>query len=218
MRLLLLVLCLLVWLPHQNAFLDRMHSLRRAHALSMGRNIHKAPETITPVSYTGIGCVLVASEQQHDHWLDKSCILITESNQEETRGVILDKVSAMTFGQVSLMAGPFRASNIFLGGPTGEDLAVMIHGTDLGGHCKPLDYGVFLGGIETARQRVLDFLAQPTDFKFIFNCVSWPIGQVEQEIATGLWTVCALPTGLLVRQDDGQIGNLWKDVMKALSK
>eukprot|EP01039_Chlorochromonas_danica_P010101 gene10100-11181_t len=174
------------------------------------------PEVITRVPFTGRGCVLLAQPGEYEHYLMKAAVLIYEHNEKGSAGLVLDKPSHATMGDAAPNAGPFKSNTLFLGGGEGSDMAIMIHGKDIGGYAKYLGYGVYLGGIAQAKEKVEKFEAEPRDFKFIFNHVSWPAGLLEKEIASGRWDVCAIPVQLLVRQNANSYETLWADARNAL--
>jgi putative transcriptional regulator len=167
------------------------------------------PDRVSTVPFTGTGCVLLAQPGEYDHFLIKSAVLIYEHANKGTLGVILDKPSACTMGESSPNVGPFQANTLFLGGSEGSDMAVMIHAHNLGGYAKYLGYGMYVGGMRQAKEKVESFNAHPRDFKFIFNNVQWGPGVLEKEIEQGRWDVCCIPPELILRQEPKDFNALW---------
>ena len=57
--------------------------------------------------------------------------------------------------------------------------------------------------------------AHPRDFKFIFNCVQWPVGAVEKEVASGRWDCVRMPPDLIL--DQVEYDYIWSKARAAIS-
>lgn len=73
-------------------------------------SVDKAPESIESCQFTGIGDVLLAFKGEYDHYLMEAAVLIFDHGERGTAGVVLDKPSAFTMGEMVPNIGPFRVS------------------------------------------------------------------------------------------------------------
>lgn len=95
----------------------------------------------------------------------------------------------------------------------------MLHAiADLEGATPVGDSGVFLGGLADADRRCRSGENDPSDFKFFFNYVRWPAGELERDVASGRWQAFALPPELVLHQDDEvEPADLWSLVRRRRS-
>jgi putative transcriptional regulator len=174
---------------------------------------NEVPTQIVPTSFSGTGCVLLAQPGEYDHYLMKAAVLIFEHHDRGTSGVIIDKPSAFSVGELSPGLEVFKANTLFLGGPDGNDLAIMIHTHPYGGLTKDIGYGLYVGGVQEARTAVTNLQVPPSDFKFFFNNVGWEPGKLQKEINEGRWDVCVIPPRLILYQESNR---LWSKARQAL--
>ena len=104
------------------------------------------PTAVERCAFSGKGCVLLAQQGEHDHFLYKNAVLIYEHDEKGTAGVILGKASAFSLGETAPgMPTPFHPNSLFIGGDQGEDMALMFHKYDFGGLAKPIGNGLYIG-------------------------------------------------------------------------
>lgn len=161
-----------------------------------------APTEVELVDQITSGCVLVAKPTEFNHFMVSAVVLIFRHDDTGSEGVILERPTAFTMGETAPGIGVFEANTLFMGGENGNDMALMFHKFDLGGACKSIGYGLYLGGLRQATQLVESRQAHPKDFKFVFNQSVWAKGLLEKEIAEHRWDVLKCPPDMLIRQTD----------------
>lgn len=183
-------------------------------------NRNEVPQEILPVPFTGTGCVLLARPNERDHFLMKGAILITEHGSRGSVGVLVDKSTPYSVKEASPGLGDvFEKNMMYIGGEKGNDnLALMIHKHKLGGLTKYLGYGLYVGGIKQAEVALQSGEYNPFDFKFVFNCISWAPGCLENEIAQGRWDICAIPPDIILNQDSRKYPPLWSSASASLQE
>ena len=155
------------------------------------------PEKVEVVEFTGRGCVLLAHQGEHDHFLHKAAVLICENDDKRgSSGVILGRPSAFTLGETAPnMPSPMQPNTLFMGGKDGQDMAMMFHKHKFGGSSKYIGNGIYVGALKEAREALEARVegVHPRDFKFIFNNVEWPPGALEKRRLlrdAGTWCAC----------------------------
>jgi putative AlgH/UPF0301 family transcriptional regulator len=173
------------------------------------------PTSIVATPYTGTGCVLLSQPTESVQSLMRTAILIfSDSIKYGTQGVILDQMTAFRMGDSLKVAGPFDGNPLFMGGLTGSDTAIMLHGRRLDG-AKAIGHGLYVGGMAHATQLIDALAASPREFKFVFNYMYWRPGVLREELTAGRWDVCLLPPAIALEQTQ-QL--LWQQCRHALSK
>lgn len=173
------------------------------------------PTKVLPVPFCGQGCVLLAQPTDVSHFFNKAAIFIFQySEADGAKGVILERPTAFNMGETSPGIGLFEGNTLYQGGDDGMDTAVMLGKYGLGGTCKYVGSGIYLGGITQARELIGKGEAVPKDFKFFFNNAEWKAGVLEKEIASGRWDVVKIPPADVLRQ--AREMNLWSKTRNTL--
>jgi putative AlgH/UPF0301 family transcriptional regulator len=183
----------------------------------MSQQMEDTPTTIEPCSELGKGVVLLAQPSEFSHFLIRAAVLLFEYDPKTgAKGVILEKPTAFSMGEMSPTAGPFEPNVLFTGGEDGQDMAIMFHKYDLDGFAKYIGSGIYVGGLKQARELVESYKAKPRDFKFIFNYVMWGPAQLETELKNGRWNLAKIPPDMVLEQAGG-VGSLWSKARRALN-
>jgi putative AlgH/UPF0301 family transcriptional regulator len=184
-----------------------LHASRKA--LRMGVVV---PEE--PVLQQGV--VLVSKPGEHNHFLYQQAVFLYEYTQRGSRGVILERPTAFTMGEMSPGIGVFEANTLFMGGEDGDDMAIMMHSYNMTGNVKYVGAGVFVGGMKQAREMVEARQAAPKEFKFFFNGIEWAPGVLEREIELDRWDVVEATADVILRQGAG--ATLWQRARQEIIK
>lgn len=205
--------------PIQNGLTKVPNSQLKSSSRLFSQSKDFIPDKIMPSEYTGPGCVLLAQPGEYDHFLMRAAVLIYQVTPEVTQGVILDKATAFSVNEMSPALEPFKGNTLFLGGNTGNDLAIMLHTHSILGS-KYVGNGIYTGGFKQAKEEVNELRISPKDFKFVFNYIEWPKDLLSTEIASGRWDVCLLPPSLILRQSLSQnkFDTLWSQARYELRK
>ena len=203
-----LVCALSLWCTCVLSFHQRSFKSRHVTKLRSGEDV---PEEVEASTFTGKGCVLLAQPGEHDHFLHKSAVLVFEHDPKRgTQGAILGRPSAFSLGETAPnMPAALQPNTLFIGGQNGQDMAIMFHKYPFDGASKLVGNGIYVGGLKEARMALEDREAHPRDFKFIFNCVEWPPGVLENEIETGRWDVVRMPPEMILEQKGSNAEAIW---------
>ena len=189
------------------------YSLRLSKTTRNMQLLCSVPEKVEVVEFTGRGCVLLAHQGEHDHFLHKAAVLICENDDKRgSSGVILGRPSAFTLGETAPnMPSPMQPNTLFMGGKDGQDMAMMFHKHKFGGSSKYIGNGIYVGALKEAREALEARVegVHPRDFKFIFNNVEWPPGALEKEIAEGRWDVVRMPPDMVLQQKGSSAEAIW---------
>ena len=116
----------------------------------------------------------------------------------------------------------FTSSPVGYGGPVLTEEFAVLHGFGQVDGSKKLAPGVFIGGSEELMNEVRINRFDPQKALFIKGHAAWVPGQLEREIAKGVWYTCAASSDFVLRyagapltnEDDAQ--DLWSDVMRCM--
>jgi putative AlgH/UPF0301 family transcriptional regulator len=160
-----------------------------------------------PLREAEVGCVLVASPEEIEHFARQAVVLVVSHNEQGTRGVLLEMATAFSVGEMAeaLAASPFAELPLFRGGSGGKDQILMLHDVAGLARSQPVGaHGIHVGGIQSASDAVSQGLFQAERFKFFFNQQEWVPGALEREIMQGIWTPGIISPALVLRQIGSQ--------------
>ena len=167
-----------------------------------------------PTDSLGPGSVLMAEPGSFDHYFLESLVLIIEHSQEGTRGVLLNhetpwQVEDMAPGSLPV----FSANKLFLGGDTGRDTMIMIHGEHELPGATEVGCGVYQGGVANAVRAVEKGALPPSRFKFFYKTVEWMPGALQAELDSGQYRLVELSPAWLFGQSGQR--RMWGEVRYA---
>eukprot|EP00959_Pyramimonas_sp_CCMP1952_P241239 5041740-Pyramimonas_sp.AAC.1 len=64
----------------------------------------------------------------NQQYFNQAVILIIEHNETGSMGIILNRPTGYTMGQVTDQSGPFATNPVYLGGDVGDGAVSLIHG------------------------------------------------------------------------------------------
>lgn len=169
------------------------------------------------------GTVLIAPEHEYNHFLKSQAVLIYDmSDDGATRGVILERPTAFTVGEMVPGFECFTENKMFTGGDDGGKSVIMIHKHALEG-ARAIGSGLFVGGVARARFEVSSGALAPTDFKFFFNHVALTSGDLRGMLEHGGWLAVSLsdveaPVLTLQNDDTGLWSSLRYRAASALTE
>jgi len=159
------------------------------------------------ISEIEMGCVLVASADEVDHFFRRGVALVLDHGPRGSRGLLLEMATAFKIGEMapSLQGTVLGENPLFRGGSAGNDNVVMLHAFPSLDKSVPVGRtGICIGGIKAALEKVEAGELDPSKFKFIFNQCEWPEGQLERELSQGLWRAGLAIPDLVTRQVSSQ--------------
>lgn len=141
--------------------------------------------------------LLIATPILQDGIFDKSLIYICEHNEEGTLGVIVNKTTSLSYGDIMEQIGIqgfdqslFNQASFF-GGPVDIDHGFVLHHKTDKTWQASMDTGNEL--ILTSSKDILDSIAnQQFDQKYLIGLgyAGWYQGQLEKEISENAWLTC----------------------------
>ena len=176
--------------------------LRRAATGGPGEH-----DIFEPLREVEAGCVLVASEDEMDHFSRHGVVLVLSHGAQGSRGVLLEMATAFTVGEMAaaLDNTPFSDLPLFRGGSGGQDKVLMLHDVADLARSQPVgSHGIHVGGLQSASDAVSQGLLPAERFKFFFNQMEWVPGALEREVSQGIWTPGVIPPALVLRQIGSQ--------------
>jgi putative transcriptional regulator len=103
------------------------------------------------------------------------------------------------------------ADPVYIGGPEMNDSLFAIVRRDPGSQSLQLFGELFVTGNADAINRIIE--KTPNDARYFAGFVGWLSGELENEIARGLWYVAEPDAGLVFRQDTS---GMWDELVKRL--
>ncbi|KAJ1629614.1 hypothetical protein T492DRAFT_1009616 [Pavlovales sp. CCMP2436] len=166
-----------------------------------------------PTQHLRPGAVLVAQPDQFDHFLHEAVLLVCEHGPGGGRGVLLNRETPFTMGEMAEGMGCFSTSIVYRGGGAGADTVLMLHSVGEVQGAKPLgDSGLFLGGLASARELVGDGRAPAASFKFFFKSEIWAPGELELQLERQVWWAVdgATADEVIAARGDRALHSNWK--------
>lgn len=133
------------------------------------------------------GRILIAVPFYNDPFFNRSVVLLTDYNERDCVGLILNKTSLYTIKDLL----PHIQFNqlLYFGGPVVDRKIFAIHN-----YAKSTKYAKLLPGIYTGfDQKLLTIIeknkSEKLAYKFFVGYSGWSPGQLEHEIALNMWVV-----------------------------
>lgn len=168
------------------------------------------------VSHVESGCLLVARREGfadcRGSYFDGTVIFILHySEKDGTIGVVLNRPIASSLAGVptdtSSVVGEtfgiakaelFHSTPLYNGGPLGTDSLLLLHDKPGLPSSKQVISGVYSGGLMGAIVSVREGSLEASRCSFFAGYSGWAPGQLEDEIAQGVWTLAASSPELVI--------------------
>ena len=160
------------------------------------------PEELSPATDAWVhplvaaeqGCLLVANPEFFrgaQSYFDKSVIAVVEHGALGTIGLITNRLTPYTMGEVAPSLTAFNDCPLFYGGPVGQGIQVL-HRVPGVNNSRQVIAGLFWGAdLESAALAIDEGRASPSDFLFFYKYSSWSSGQLDAELAKQVWFLAA---------------------------
>lgn len=163
-----------------------------------------------------VGRVLLAGPFMQDYHFKNSVVLIIESNENGTLGVVLNKLYSMSIND---LVADFPRINlpVFLGGPVNNDSLVFIHtlGDKLEGSLK-IQEGLWFGGdFDQLIQLSRNHAVNSSSVRFFIGYTGWGVGQLNEELLRDDWLVSDISPKACFRICEDK--ELWNSMLSDLS-
>ena len=139
------------------------------------------------------GYFLIATPSLDSGIFKASVTYICEHNEEGAMGVIINRPSSLTIGEVleefDSIEDSFKSTPVMLGGPVGMQRGFVLHSGDESVDWEstmPVDSDIHLTGSKDIL-RALASHSGPENFLLTLGYAGWEPGQLEQEITDNHW-------------------------------
>jgi putative transcriptional regulator len=159
------------------------------------------------------GHFLIASPHLADSNFYKGVVLMIKHDEEGAFGLILNRPTENTVGDVLKMVGVEDIecpSPIFLGGPVRGPL-VALHRMKAAAEAEVLP-GVYFAADRDKLQKLVQQTSKP--FRFFMGYAGWAGGQLEDELTAGGWLTAKANKTLVFRNAD----DLWEQVTRTIGE
>ncbi|CAI5512209.1 unnamed protein product [Closterium sp. Naga37s-1] len=162
-----------------------------------------------PIAVPETGCVLLAHPRAFgvsQQYFNRAVIFLLMHGPQGTAGVILNRPSQYTLGQLAgfeELLPEFSACPLYLGGDVGSTSTHCLHGVaDLvggEGGAREVCPGVYVGGYSRIKEHVGSGQSNSMDYRWFARYAGWAPGQLEREVAAGVWYLGACSPDLILR-------------------
>lgn len=158
------------------------------------------------------GHLLVASPQLLDPNFAKTIVLMVEHNEDGALGLILNRSTDVTIGQVWKQVSKTsceRHDPLHHGGPC-EGPLMILHM-----HKSASEVEISSGIYFSSEKDHVEWLLEQHDdpIKFFVGCAGWAPGQLESELATDSWLTVAATTNEIFNGSEDQWGTVTRQIM-----
>tara|TARA_B100000427_G_C15380267_1_gene538576 strand:- start:112 stop:687 length:576 start_codon:yes stop_codon:yes gene_type:complete len=136
------------------------------------------------------GCLLLADPSIiNDPYFNRSIVLITEKNQDEIVGFIINKPLKFNFND--LFKGLGKDFTIYNGGPVNKDNLYYIHNTpDLIRNSLKISKNLFWGGdFSDIKNLIKEKILGINNIRFFSGYSGWTLSQLNNEIKEKSWVI-----------------------------
>eukprot|EP00271_Cylindrocystis_brebissonii_P018081 TRINITY_DN497_c1_g1_i1.p1 TRINITY_DN497_c1_g1~~TRINITY_DN497_c1_g1_i1.p1 ORF type:complete len:157 (+),score=11.28 TRINITY_DN497_c1_g1_i1:540-1010(+) len=110
----------------------------------------------------------------------------------------------------------FSDCPLYLGGDVGAKSTHVIHTHgDLEG-AKEIFTGVYVGGYQGLKEHVRKGRSRPQDFRWFARYSGWAPGQLEREVALGVWYLASCSPDLILKHPGGEAVPLWRETLQLM--
>ncbi len=138
------------------------------------------------INHAEVGTLLIAQPFWQDESYHRSVILVLEHTYKASTGIILNKPSSLSAGDVlpELRIG----LPLYYGGPVDTELVSSIHNYAEVPNAHPLGNNLYFGGdYDYITTMILNKKINLRKIKFYAGFVEWKAGQIDTEIRQNKW-------------------------------
>lgn len=162
------------------------------------------------------GQFLIASPHLADPNFYKGVVLMIKHDEEGAMGLILNRPTENTVGQLWKMVGEEDVKcrhPIFLGGPVNGPL-LALHKLKPAAEAEVLP-GIYFAATKSKLEQLVRQKTKPAKpFRFFMGYAGWAGGQLEDELEAGGWLTAKASKSLIFRN----AGDLWEQVTRTIGE
>jgi len=184
-----------------------------------------------PIEHIEPGCILIANEKLGGVFHQTVVLVVDHHEKTGTTGVVINrpqegnlmKVASENESNLDLsLKLAFTQSPVSYGGPVMPEEFSVLHGFGQVDGSKKLAPGVFIGGSDELMNEVRLHRFNQGEALFIKGHAAWVPGQLQREMAKGVWYTASCSSDFLLRyagapttaEDDAN--DLWSDILKCM--
>lgn len=160
----------------------------------------------------GAGSFLIASPTLRDPNFARTVVLLCEHGESGSMGIVINRPSDLTLGDVIEGLEDAPAAPLFVGGPVQPNAVLVLHRGAQVPESRALAADIAIGGEES---ELLALLRTPlaATLRVYTGYAGWGAGQLEGELAEGSWLTCAARASLVFDCDPNEV---WRAAVRAL--
>jgi putative transcriptional regulator len=159
-----------------------------------------------PIVQPEPGCLLIAhpnaftESQQYFH---RVVIFIFAHDAGGSAGVILNRPTQYSLGQLDEfkdLMPELSSCPLYFGGDVGPQCTQVIHGIPGLEDSREIMNGVYMGGTASIQDNIRSGQSTPNDYRWFLRFAGWGPGQLEQEVAAGVWYLASCSKRFVLKQ------------------
>lgn len=168
------------------------------------------------------GCLLLASPLfflESQTYFDKSVILLHSHGPRGSAGIIINRPTQHRIGDLKGTTLPreYNPCTLYMGGDVDRNAVSLLHGLPNVPHSVQIVPGVYMGGLEGVRAALAAGQTTSDQVKMIVSQAGWGPGQLEDEVARGVWFPAAASSHVMLQpmaMGSGQ--ELWHAILQLM--
>ncbi len=162
------------------------------------------------------GRLLISGPDMTDNNFERSVIIITEHNEHETVGFILNQATKISINDLFEDFPEFNA-NIYIGGPVQKNSLHFIHslGNKIEGSLAVTENLYWSGNFEILKDLISTGEIKADDIRFFIGYSGWSAGQLEMEIEEESWIVLHSNEQIVLEKNNKV---LWRNLISEMDE
>lgn len=170
------------------------------------------------------GCLLLASPAFFTHsqtYFSQAVILLADHVPGQgSYGFILNKPTEHKIAEVNangILPEQLNPCTLYLGGDVNKDHVSVVHNVSHLEDSREIVPGVFLGGINGLGRKLENEEITASEVKIMVGMAGWGPGQLQEEVARGVWVVASASKQLVLSASAAGSGQeLWNETLQMM--
>jgi putative transcriptional regulator len=162
------------------------------------------------------GRLLISEPNMLDSNFKRSILLLTEHNEKESIGFILNQPTKIKIHDLFEEFPSFDA-NVHVGGPVEKNTLHYIHslGNRIDGSIQIHENLYWSGNFEMLKELIKNKEITPSDVRFFVGYSGWSTGQLDHELEENAWIVSNEDPKFLFDKNNN---NMWREFIRKMDK